>query len=199
MTATRAPTPAVYTKEMAERCMEEIYLPTIRGMEAEGRPFKGILYFSLMLTENGPKVIEYNARFGDPETQVVLPLLTSDLLNIMVGIRAVDGSVLREGIPIGEIRTVRGRERLVGIFKPTDEIERKVGERGVGQAQIHRDAGGFREFRIRTGFRLRVILHHEELVARRVGDGVRVSPYASINVKYHTQNDRRGKHYRRIY
>lgn len=77
----------VYTKEMAERCMEEIYIPTIRGMEAEGRPFKGILYFSLMLTENGPKVIEYNARFGDPETQVVLPLLTSDLLNIMVGIR----------------------------------------------------------------------------------------------------------------
>ena len=79
---------SVYTEDMAERCMNEIYLPTIRGMEAEGRPFKGILYFSLMLTENGPKVIEYNARFGDPETQVVLPLLSSDLLNIMVGIRA---------------------------------------------------------------------------------------------------------------
>ncbi|MBQ3062996.1 MAG: phosphoribosylamine--glycine ligase, partial [Clostridia bacterium] len=57
---------SVYTKEMAERCMEEIYLPTIRGMEAEGTPFKGVLYFSLMLTQDGPKVIEYNSRFGDP-------------------------------------------------------------------------------------------------------------------------------------
>ena len=62
--------------------------PTIRGMEQEGTPFKGILYFSLMLTSDGPKVIEYNARFGDPETQVVLPLLNSDLLNIMIAIRA---------------------------------------------------------------------------------------------------------------
>ncbi|MBQ9967052.1 MAG: phosphoribosylamine--glycine ligase [Clostridia bacterium] len=78
---------SVYTKEMAERCMEEIYLPTIRGMEAEGTPFKGVLYFSLMLTQDGPKVIEYNSRFGDPETQVVLPLLNSDLFDIMVAVR----------------------------------------------------------------------------------------------------------------
>ncbi|MFR7950813.1 MAG: phosphoribosylamine--glycine ligase, partial [Acutalibacteraceae bacterium] len=64
-----------YTPEIAARCMEEIFLPTIRAMRQEGRPFKGCLYFGLMLTPAGPKVIEYNARFGDPETQVVLPRL----------------------------------------------------------------------------------------------------------------------------
>lgn len=79
---TVAPNP-YYTPAMAERCMEEIFLPTIRAMEAEGCPFHGCLYFGLMLTPNGPKVIEYNCRFGDPETQVVLPLLESDLLKIM--------------------------------------------------------------------------------------------------------------------
>ena len=63
--------------------MEEIFLPTIRAMAAEGRTFKGCLYFGLMLTKDGPKVIEYNCRFGDPETQVVLPLLKSDLLTVM--------------------------------------------------------------------------------------------------------------------
>ncbi|MBU5432234.1 phosphoribosylamine--glycine ligase [Intestinimonas sp. MSJ-38] len=76
-----APNP-YYTKEVAERCMEEIFLPTIRAMKQEGRPFQGCLYFGLMLTEDGPKVIEYNCRFGDPETQVVLPLLKTDLLTI---------------------------------------------------------------------------------------------------------------------
>ncbi|RHT71893.1 phosphoribosylamine--glycine ligase [Ruminococcaceae bacterium AM28-23LB] len=76
-----APNP-YYTKEVAERCMEEIFLPTIRAMKQEGRPFRGCLYFGLMLTEDGPKVIEYNCRFGDPETQVVLPLLKTDLLTI---------------------------------------------------------------------------------------------------------------------
>ncbi len=78
-----APNP-FYTKEIADRCMEEIYLPTMRAMNAEGRTFRGCLYFGLMLTEKGPKVIEYNCRFGDPETQVVLPLLESDLLNILM-------------------------------------------------------------------------------------------------------------------
>ena len=66
-----------------QRCMEEIFLPTIRAMEQEGRPFTGCLYFGLMITKDGPKVIEYNCRFGDPETQVVLPLLESDLLTVM--------------------------------------------------------------------------------------------------------------------
>ena len=80
---TVAPNP-YYTSDVAERCMETIFLPTIRAMRAEGRPFKGCLYFGLMLTADGPKVIEYNCRFGDPETQVVLPLLESSLLEIML-------------------------------------------------------------------------------------------------------------------
>ena len=80
---TIAPNP-YYTKEVAERCMKEIFIPTIEAMNKEGRTFKGCLYFGLMLTENGPKVIEYNCRFGDPETQVVLPLLDGDLLKIMM-------------------------------------------------------------------------------------------------------------------
>ncbi|MBO5564756.1 MAG: phosphoribosylamine--glycine ligase [Lachnospiraceae bacterium] len=79
---TVAPNP-YYTDEIAQECMDKIFLPTIRAMKEEGRPFKGCLYFGLMLTPNGPKVIEYNCRFGDPETQVVLPLLKSDLLTIM--------------------------------------------------------------------------------------------------------------------
>ena len=79
---TVAPNP-YYTPETAKRCMEEIFLPTVRAMAAEGRPFKGCLYFGLMLTKDGPKVIEYNCRFGDPETQVVLPLLKTDLLTLM--------------------------------------------------------------------------------------------------------------------
>ena len=72
-----------YTDEIAKICMGEIFIPTMNAMNSEGRPFKGCLYFGLMITENGPKVIEYNCRFGDPETQVVLPLLKSDLFEIM--------------------------------------------------------------------------------------------------------------------
>ncbi len=79
---TVAPNP-YYTEAMAAECMETIFLPTMNAMNQEGRTFKGCLYFGLMLTPNGPKVIEYNCRFGDPETQVVLPLLESDLLTIM--------------------------------------------------------------------------------------------------------------------
>ena len=79
---TIAPNPC-YTEKIADECMQTIFLPTIRAMKAEGRPFKGCLYFGLMLTKNGPKVVEYNCRFGDPETQVVLPLLESDLLTVM--------------------------------------------------------------------------------------------------------------------
>ena len=79
---TVAPNP-YYTEDMAQACMDAIFLPTIRAMKAEGRTFRGCLYFGLMLTPTGPKVIEYNCRFGDPETQVVLPLLESDLLTIM--------------------------------------------------------------------------------------------------------------------
>ena len=84
---TVAPNP-YYTDAIAAECMETIFLPTIRAMAAEGRPFAGCLYFGLMLTPNGPKVIEYNCRFGDPETQVVLPLLDGDLLTIMQAVAA---------------------------------------------------------------------------------------------------------------
>ena len=80
---TIAPNP-YYTEEIATECMEKIFLPTIDAMNKEGRTFKGCLYFGLMLTQDGPKVIEYNCRFGDPETQVVLPLLESDLFEIMM-------------------------------------------------------------------------------------------------------------------
>ena len=83
---TVAPNPH-YTKEVADRCMKEIFLPTVKAMNAEGRTFKGCLYFGLRITKDGPKVIEYNCRFGDPETQVVLPLLESDLLDIMMATR----------------------------------------------------------------------------------------------------------------
>ena len=79
---TIAPNP-YYTKSVAEACMEKIFLPTIDAMNKEGRTFKGCLYFGLMITADGPKVIEYNCRFGDPETQVVLPLLKTDLLTVM--------------------------------------------------------------------------------------------------------------------
>lgn len=79
---TVAPNP-YYTEDVAKRCMDEIFLPTIKAMNAEGRQFRGCLYFGLMITRDGPKVIEYNCRFGDPETQVVLPLMESDLLETM--------------------------------------------------------------------------------------------------------------------
>jgi len=83
---TIAPNP-FYTAKVAEECMNTIFMPTVKAMEKEGRTFKGCLYFGLMLTPNGPKVIEYNCRFGDPETQVVLPLLKSDLLTVMKACR----------------------------------------------------------------------------------------------------------------
>ena len=82
-----------YTPAIAEQCMEQIFLPTIRAMAAEGCPFKGCLYFGLMLTPDGPRVIEYNCRFGDPETQVVLPLLKTDLLTVM---QAVENEMLAD-------------------------------------------------------------------------------------------------------
>ena len=87
---TVAPNPC-YTEDIAQVCMDTIFLPTLAAMRAEGCPFKGCLYFGLMLTPDGPKVIEYNCRFGDPETQVVLPLLKTDLLTVM---QAVENETL---------------------------------------------------------------------------------------------------------
>jgi len=89
---TIAPNPC-YTAEIAQVCMDTIFLPTLAAMRTEGCPFKGCLYFGLMLTPNGPRVIEYNCRFGDPETQVVLPLLKTDLLTVM---QAVENETLAE-------------------------------------------------------------------------------------------------------
>lgn len=89
---TIAPSP-YYTQEVAERCMKEIFIPTMNAMNAEGRPFKGCLYFGLMITPQGPKVVEYNCRFGDPETQVVLPMLKTDLFKIM---KAVHDETLKD-------------------------------------------------------------------------------------------------------
>lgn len=80
-----------YTEELAEQCMRTIFQPTVEAMKAEGRPFKGCLYFGLMLTANGPKVIEYNARFGDPEAQVVLPRLETDLMDVIDAV--IDGTL----------------------------------------------------------------------------------------------------------
>jgi phosphoribosylamine--glycine ligase len=80
-----APSP-FYTPKISKAAMETIFLPTVAAMNQEGRPFKGCLYFGLMLTEDGPKVIEYNARFGDPEAQAVLSLLESDLLEILIAV-----------------------------------------------------------------------------------------------------------------
>ncbi|MGN0629951.1 MAG: phosphoribosylamine--glycine ligase [Ruminococcus sp.] len=89
---TVAPNP-YYTEEIAKECMDTIFMPTIRAMQSEGRTFKGCLYFGLMLTPNGPKVIEYNCRFGDPETQVVLPLLDTDFVDI---IEAIENETLAD-------------------------------------------------------------------------------------------------------
>jgi phosphoribosylamine--glycine ligase len=85
-----APNP-FYTPEIAETCMKTIFIPTVEAAQKETAPFKGCLYFGLMLTDTGPKVIEYNCRFGDPETQAVLPLLESDLLSIMLA--CTDGTL----------------------------------------------------------------------------------------------------------
>ena len=96
---TIAPNP-FYTDEVAERCMKEIFVPTIEAMKDEGRPFKGCLYFGLLITKDGPKVIEYNCRFGDPETQVVLPLLKSDLLTIMQAVS--DGKLAETAVEFSD-------------------------------------------------------------------------------------------------
>ena len=94
-----APNP-YYTPEIARTCMETIFLPTVRAMRAEGRTFRGCLYFGLMLTPDGPKVIEYNCRFGDPETQAVLPLLKSNLLTVMQAV--TDGTLAQTPVEFSD-------------------------------------------------------------------------------------------------
>ena len=90
-----------YNDEVAENCMKNIFIPTIEAMESEGRPYKGIIYFGVMLTDNGPKILEYNCRFGDPETQVVLPRLKTDLVDIIEAV--IDGRLNEIGIKWSQI------------------------------------------------------------------------------------------------
>lgn len=116
---TIAPNP-YYTPEVAKQCMEKIFLPTVNAMNAEGRTFKGCLYFGLMLTPDGPKVIEYNCRFGDPETQVVLPLLESDLFTVM---RAVTNGTLKNT----EVRFKNGAAACVIIASGGYPVSYKKG------------------------------------------------------------------------
>ena len=123
---TVAPNP-YYTEDIARQCMEEIFLPTIRAMKAEGRTFKGCLYFGLMLSPKGPKVIEYNCRFGDPETQVVLPLLKSDLLTVMQA--TTKGSAYVAGAkPEGEGRLLTAGGRVIGLTAVEDTLPRAIEE-----------------------------------------------------------------------
>jgi phosphoribosylamine--glycine ligase len=102
---TIAPHP-LFTQEIAKRCMEEIFQPTVQAMKAMGRPFRGCLYFGLMITEDGPKVIEYNCRFGDPETQVVLPLLDGNLLELMEAVTNGTLAEVKAGIKPGSAACV---------------------------------------------------------------------------------------------
>ena len=151
---TVAPNP-YYTPEVAKECMEKIFLPTVDAMNKEGRTFKGCLYFGLMLTPDGAKVIEYNCRFGDPETQVVLPLLKSDLLTIMEAvcdgaldktevefdagaaccvILASDGypKKYQTGYPLTLPARSKGREIFVAGAKTEDGVLKTSGGRVVG-------------------------------------------------------------------
>lgn len=102
---TIAPHP-MFTPEIANRCLHEIFQPTVQGMKAMGRTFRGCLYFGLMLTDNGPKVIEYNCRFGDPETQVVLPLLDGNLLELMQAVSDGTLAKVKAGIKPGSAACV---------------------------------------------------------------------------------------------
>lgn len=134
---TIAPNP-FYTEAVAKECMETIFLPTVRAMQAEGRPFKGVLYFGLMLTPDGPKVIEYNCRFGDPETQVVLPLLESDLLDIFEACH--DGTLAK-----ADVRFADGAAACIMLasggypqaYEKGKEIEGLTAEGGVEDAIVY--------------------------------------------------------------
>ena len=142
-----APTPNM-TERLEGEVMETILLPTVQAMEAEGRPFKGVLYAGLMLTEKGPKVLEYNARFGDPETQAVLPLLEGDLMEIFMAVR--EGRL--DQCPI---RWKKGASALIvmaaggypGSYEKGNTI---TGLDEVRQAQVYHAGTALRDGRIVT-------------------------------------------------
>jgi len=123
-----APNP-FYTPEIAQRCMDEIFLPTIRGLQQEGCAFKGCLYFGLMLTPEGPKVIEYNSRFGDPEAQAILPLLESDLVEIMLAVE--QGRLTQDMVRFSNQSScclVLASQGYPGSYKTGFPINNRVGE-----------------------------------------------------------------------
>lgn len=116
---TIAPNP-YYSEEMHEKCFNDIFMPTVDGMRKEGRPFKGCLYFGLMLTKDGPKVIEYNARFGDPEAQVVLPMLKTPLIDLVL-------AVIDENLEKIKIENYDGAAACVMIASGGYPVEYKKG------------------------------------------------------------------------
>ena len=116
---TIAPNP-YYSEEMHEKCFNDIFMPTVDGMRKEGRPFKGCLYFGLMLTKDGPKVIEYNARFGDPEAQVVLPMLKTPLIDLVL-------AVIEENLEKIKIENYDGAAACVMIASGGYPVEYKKG------------------------------------------------------------------------
>jgi len=131
---TIAPNPC-YTSEIAELCMKTIFQPTLAAMRAEGCPFKGCLYFGLMLTPDGPKVIEYNCRFGDPETQVVLPLLKTDLLTVM---QAVENGTLAE-LNV-EWRSGAAACGILASGRLSRVLRKGQGHDSAGDSAVQRDA-----------------------------------------------------------
>ena len=159
---TVAPNPH-YTPEIARRCMEEIFLPTMHAMNAEGRTFRGCLYFGLMLTKDGPKVIEYNCRFGDPETQVVLPLLQSDLLTIMQAVskgtldqaevrfldqhaccvvmasNGLDGEVYVAGAKLQDGVLCTSGGRVLGVTAVADTLQDAISKAYAAVSHVHFD------------------------------------------------------------
>lgn len=182
---TIAPNP-FYTKAVAADCLEKIFLPTVRAMNAEGRPFRGCLYFGLMLTKDGPKVIEYNCRFGDPETQVVLPLLESDLFEIMravsegrldeADVRFSDGAACcvvlasegypahyEKGFPITLPETGAGEEIYVAGAQLSDGVLKTSGGRVLGAVATGADLAEA----VRRAYALADRIHFENATCRR--------------------------------
>ena len=182
---TVAPNP-YYTPEIAETCMQTIFLPTIRAMNAEGRTFRGCLYFGLMLTPAGPKVIEYNCRFGDPETQVVLPLLETDLFDIMratasgtlsgIDIRFKTGAACcvvlassgypekyEKGYPITLPETAENEAVYVAGAKLEDGVLKTNGGRVLGAVAVADDL----KSAVRSAYALADRIHFDNAYCRR--------------------------------
>ena len=140
-----APNPC-YTPDVARRCMEEIFLPTLAAMRAEGCPFRGCLYFGLMVTAGGPKVIEYNCRFGDPETQAVLPLLRSDLFAVMRA--TTDGTLAQADVRFADgasccvVLASGGYPEKYETGKPITGLEQAAETACVYHAGTRAEAGG---------------------------------------------------------